>query len=758
MPIPKVRTGRLAPDQEALDYYNVPAKHWTQTDWDQIDMSRLDLGLHTDPTPTGAQAADRRYAVSDGWFPGKKGGLGDDVTKDLRIHVGNEFSVFDDPGTWDKPDDARMALSEAAYQAGEPDLQAALDAVQTGNGSTLITSGTAREQVLKEMNELRNVMKEHGYDTISYKNAEEGVDAAVDAALNNPEALAAEVAELDRARSLRDQAVRAEQDGDYELSEQLDMEATDIEDGLEMAREEVRQQAEDGNVSYISLDPGNVRDANAAFKKENIGKADMMGNATVPMLAGSATLGALGTLAANGSAADLGAGLLDTANRFGETLTNDLLTGSQMLSNAIYGTDSTAPQVDFAPSTEAGDTLTGGLMNDFGRLLDFGGYFNGPSAMDLIDKGIGAYKEYVQPHLSERQEQGLGGLGLSAATLLGTPINRTAGHLKRVGDVDSVNNMQYRLDDPNALIPEQKVNPEDLIGRAYVSNMADNSAGDLQRITQIDDVDVDVERQGGFDFMRQRKNVEDGRVWGSEKGAVTGIMNAGREALALPGARKDVPPLIMPWGMSPSGSSDFAQFSADLGVQHALGKLDPRLIAEIDQRIREGSFDASGKPGTGVLTGVPEWAGLQAATPEYLTDLGGKRKNVIAALDEYRGEGALNTSQIRHAVGDDVATLEYRPAGLRTIGELDLERGVMSGNHDTYSSGGAGRYLGTLNPGASILDDPAARLRSGINLMEKYGQAGAKLPSPQGKAMQSNVIGVLDEATIEEWIRRGVFD
>jgi hypothetical protein len=755
MPVPKVRTGRLAPDQEALDYYNVPVKHWTQTDWDQMDMDYLDVGLHTDPTPGGFQATDRRNAVSEGWFPGKKGGVGDDAMKDLRIHVGRELHVSRDPGQWDRPDDARMALSDAAYDSGEMELRAALDALEVGNGSTVVTSGTAREQVLAQMAAIRQTLKDHDYDTISYVNEEEGVDAAIDAVLNSPETLAADVAELEKARALRDQAIRAERDGDFELGEQLDQEATNIEDGIEMAREELREQAQQENISYISLNPGNVRSADAAFKKENIGKADMMGAATVPTLAGSAALGALGTLAQKEGVAGLGAGVLDSANRFGELLVNDFLKGSQGLSNALYDTRDTAPQVQFAPRTEAGDALSEGVMNDVVKGLQFKGFFGDdlglPSGMDLIEGGMEAYKEYVKPHLSERAEQGLGG-GALLASLFGLPagsVGRDAKHLKRVGDAAQADALDMKLEG-GALVAPEKVDPQALIGRPFVSNMADNSAGDRSVITQIDGVDIPgVIREGGFDYMRQPRNVEDGRLWSSEKGAVTGILNAAQEAEALPGAKGTA--VMLPWGMSPAGSSDFAQFSADLGVQHGQQVLDPKTIKALDERIRTGT-------GTGTLGPVPEWVGLADATPEYLTALGGKRKNVLAALDEFRNEGTLNLSQIRQAVGDAEATLGYRPAGVLRVGEIDRGRGVMDQSfHQTYSKGVPGTYMGNLNPGASILDVP--QLRSGINLRDKYGPiAGDKLPSAQGKAMQSNVIGVLDEDTIERWYRAGVFD
>lgn len=760
MALPKVRTGRLSPDadKEALDYYDTPVSHWTQTDWDQMDMDYLDVGLHTDPTPNRAQALDRRDAVVDGWFPGKRGGAGDDAMKDMRIHVGNTIRTGD-PGSWDKPEDAVIALRDAAFEQGNMGLYEDLGLLEAGNASTIMSQGSARDKALAQMASIRETLNAHDIDTIEYQNFEEGTEAAVDAALNNPELLAQEAADLDKAMALRSQSDAAYSAGDDFLGEQLDMEATDLEDGLEMAREEIREEALSNNTSYISLDPRNVRSQDAAFKKENIGKADMMGNATLPTLAGSAALGAIGSMAMQGDGLGLAAGALDTANRFGETIVNDFLKGSQGLSNALYDTRATAPQVDFAPATEAGSAIVDGLTEDFGNLLNFRGYLSDdvgglPNMMDVIEGGMGLYDEHVKPLLSERAEQGLGG-GALLASMIGLPrgtVTKTSNHLKRVGDAESTDALDVVLEGGD-LVDAQRIDPQTLIGRPYVSNMADNSAGDRSVITEVNGTPVGVIREGGYDFTRQPKNVEDGRLWTSEKGAVTGIMNAAEEARKLPGARQDVSPILMPWGMSPNGSSDFAQFSADLGAQYARGNMDPATIRALDERIRTGT-------GSGVLAGVPSWVGLQAATPEYLTELGGKRKNMLAALDEFRNDGSLSLSQIRQAVADREATLGYNPAGILRVGEIDLGRGVMDESmHQTYSKGVPGSYLGNLNSGASILDHTGAQLRSGINLRDKYGPVtGDKLPAAMGKAMQSNVIGVLDEPTIEMWTKLGIFD
>lgn len=138
------------------------------------------------------------------------------------------------------------------------------------------------------------------------------------------------------------------------------------------------------------------------------------------------TIGALGALSSNDTAAaDIGAGVLDVANRGGEMLVNDLLQGSQSLSNALYDTRDAATQVRFAPRTEAGDALSEGILSDLGNYLNYSGIVDGmPSTSDLIQGGIGLYNEYVKPHLSDRMEMGLGGALLAGSTLI--PGSKTA--------------------------------------------------------------------------------------------------------------------------------------------------------------------------------------------------------------------------------------------------------------------------------------------------------------------------------------------
>ncbi len=743
MPIPKVRVGRLAPDQEALDYYDTEVKHWTPHSWDQLDMGRLDMGLHTDPTTGGVQAMDRR---SNTKLLKGEAGLGANEMRDMRIHIGREL-LSNDAGLWDVPEEARRTISNALadedWELGElfeeSFPQGSMSRQSTINGNP---------RAIEDQAAMRQWLMDNEFDTITYKNREEGVDNAVDAALNNDEFIKYEYETKQKIKDLEMQAAEAGRREDFDLEEELDLQANALDEELQYNRDDVMRQAEAENVSHISLDPGNVRSADANFQRDMIGKPDMQGSATTPFLGALAGLGATGSVLASQSARDNLSQGWEALKGLPQMLLEDAQTASQGLHYGLTGEriEPSIPQLNEetplgnAISQDIGDYISGIDLNPFP-----GEYTVGQAVGDVSN----AYNTYVKPHLSERQEAGLGG-GALMASMIGSPVTRASNHLKRVGDVKRVNDRDIQIEG-GALVPHQQVDPESLINRPYVSNMADTSAGDNSVITSVDGVPVNVERQGGFDYMRQPDNVNDGRLWASEKGAVSGILNAAGEAMELPGAQGS--PILLPWSMTPGRSSDFAHFSADLGVQHAQNSLDPRLFSDIDKRIRSGT----GKMQNDAAP-VPDWVGLANATPADLQALGGKRKNVIRALDEFRGEGALDQSTIRHAVGDAEATNTYTPAQVLRVGEIDMDRGMLDeSRHNTYSRGVAGEYLGSLNPGASVLDDPNLILRSGINLRDKYGPKKDTLPSNQGKAMQSNAIGVLSEQLIEEWIKAGVF-
>lgn len=532
---------------------------------------------------------------------------------------------------------------------------------------------------------------------------------------------------------------------------------------------------------------------------EKYGKKAERGNATTPMLGTLAGLGATGAVLASQKPRESLSQGWEAIKGLGEMLYNDASDASESLHYGLTGDRITLPKADWNEDTPLGSAFA----------QDFGEYISGiepiPFSDYTVGQGIediaGAYNEYVKPYLSDRQEEGLLG-GALLASMVGAlptakgvsygtkavadapagilddvdprmqmvgqsdrrPQTRDDRGMKRVTDPKGVNSLEF-TEEVGDLVEVPQARASDLVNRPYVANMADTSSAN-RLITSVDGRDVNVRTHGGIDFPRDPRNWSDMRGWSSDSGAVTSLLNALYESAQLPGARGN--PLLIPEGMKYGESSDFAHFTADLGVQHAQQNMDPAAIRALDKRIREGSGGSSSD-----LQPVEDWPGLMNATPEYLTSIGGKRKNVVKALDEFRNEGALNASQIRHLVNDPAQQDVWRPAQQLMVIEPNMNRAPEPSTNPTYDTDifrtGGERSVMRLNPGWSVLDDPSARFRKDNETSQKLGKfLVSDRPQYQNyldrgvldyglnKAILPGVIGVLDEKTIEEMIRRGV--
>ena len=300
-------------------------------------------------------------------------------------------------------------------------------------------------------------------------------------------------------------------------------------------------------------------------------------------------------------------------------------------------------------------------------------------------------------------------------------------------------------DDAKHLNKETK---EQLLNRPYVSTMADTTRGQGETVTKVDDVEVDATMHGGQDHMVRPGNMQEGSLWASADGAVSGIMNAARQASDLPGAEGK--PLFMGYGMAGT-SPMFATFTGDVALPVAQARMSPAAKKALDKRIREGS---------GKVTGVKDWPGIDSPNVyEFMLGAGGKRKKVLDALDEFRGEGALNSSQVRTIVTDP-RQLNPQVGALMNVGEIDLNRTPFPSLHPTYNTSVPGTPLGQFGSGFNVLDAKPYN-RSGQVFTEEMQTRGHdlsadKLPAQVGKAMQGGLIGVLDEDVINDLVTRGI--
>ena len=460
----------------------------------------------------------------------------------------------------------------------------------------------------------------------------------------------------------------------------------------------------------------------------------------------------------------------------GSTQKPSLLTAA---ANSATGGASLA--VDQVPKGSNEDQLYQGLTDKMVDYLtaEMGGSEKDRQRAELISLGmdflpvVGAAKGVSETFDAYKNDDTLGMALGAGGTLLGMiPFGRAAFKgvlgmvedaptvtrdtplLQRVGDPDSVNQMKLEVEPGADLLPSQPISAADLEGRGFVSGMADTSRGDLSRVVAVNDQPIDMVRFGGQDYMRQPSNVEQGILWASDAGQVTGLTNAARAAAELPGATRG--PLYIPYQMGPQ-STDFATMTADIMVPIAKQNLSKAKKKALDKRIRSGAGNK-----TADMKPLPDWPGIDSPkVDDYLANAGGDRKAVTKAIDEFRDDAGINLSQARAAIVD-AEQMAPRVGNLRQAGVLDLARGPQPGRHPSYNTDLMGQYLGQFGEGANLLEDLTPLVRSTrepfVPLMLERGHdlSGAKLPAPVGKAMQPGLIGMFDTETIDQLIKKGL--
>ena len=304
---------------------------------------------------------------------------------------------------------------------------------------------------------------------------------------------------------------------------------------------------------------------------------------------------------------------------------SNMLGGSQISSNPNYLqgriANSLSGLVDFIPAVGdavgVGDTITS--------------YRQG----DMLGTGINAAATAlgVVPVLGDVAGKGI--KKLSSLRDIGGPmpvVTRDTEFLKRVGDVDSVNNLSVKMSDPE-LSSVPIVRAEDLEDRAYMTGITDTSRSTLERVGSVNGVEMDVPMRGGSYFGFQPNNIKRRHGFASAKNAVVGQLNRAKLAQKA-SPREGV--IFAGHGMV-GASPDFATMTAEIAIPYAREVLSQSSKVAADKAIR---------------LQIPSWVGIDSASNEYLASIGGKRKIVTNVLDIFRDEGALNLSQLRSIITD----------------------------------------------------------------------------------------------------------
>ena len=184
-----------------------------------------------------------------------------------------------------------------------------------------------------------------------------------------------------------------------------------------------------------------------------------------------------------------------------------------------------------------------------------------------------------------------------------------------------------------------------------------------------------------------------------------------------------------------------------------MSKKDKKLV---DKRIRDGAGNMLND-----FTPQPDWPGVDSPKAmDWLKQAGTGRKAVVKALDEFRGEGSLNASQARAMIVDPTQ-INPKVANLQNVGQFDMSRDPMPGQHSTYNTDIMGNHLGRFGEGMNLLTDLNPVIRtSGKDFKQEMIRRGhnleaEKLPAPVGKTMMPGLVGVLDERTVEELVKKG---
>ena len=279
-------------------------------------------------------------------------------------------------------------------------------------------------------------------------------------------------------------------------------------------------------------------------------------------------------------------------------------------------------------------------------------------------------------------------------------VTRDTTLLERVLDVDSVNNMNPVWGEPELRsVPIARAS--DLEDRAYMTGITDTTDSSLRNLISLDGVPIDEKMRGGTFFGFQPEQMELGQAFASADGAIQSQINRARKAQQLSG-REGV--IFAPHGMTPS-SPDFATMPTNIAVKYSRAMMEPRDKKLLDERIRNGVLTKKGDKYAAGKEPIPDWMGIDNVTDEYLASIGGKRKNVTRALDEFREAGALNLSQSR-ALVTDPSQFNKDWGMVNSMYLLDPKSGQTKprSTHPSYPAALTGVPIGATTEGFSILD------------------------------------------------------
>jgi len=334
------------------------------------------------------------------------------------------------------------------------------------------------------------------------------------------------------------------------------------------------------------------------------------------------------------------------------------------------------------------------------------------------------------------------------------PVNRDMSLLERVGDVDRVNSMV--VDElPGTLQPIPMVRAEDILNRPYVSTIVDTSDSSLGRIQAVNGIPVnDAVQYGGVYYGFQPENMDAGAIFANETvGATTTMLNKAKKAKDLPGAVGE--PIFVPGGMM-GKSIDYATMVPTLQIPYTSAVLSKKNKDLLDARIKRGKKNKKGE----YIGGVPNWPGIDSpeALP-FIGTIGGQRKNISTAIDEFASDGAMSLSEAR-AIVTDPSQFTPLAGDLRAAYEIDMSRNpAVTKRHPAYGVDIYGRPLGAFGEGFNIFSmNPL--YKEGVNFLDSQRAMGRTITPTYTKEVNPKTIlgglyGTFDQETVDAMVKSG---
>lgn len=281
-----------------------------------------------------------------------------------------------------------------------------------------------------------------------------------------------------------------------------------------------------------------------------------------------------------------------------------------------------------------------------------------------------------------------------------------------------------------------KLRPEDLQGRGFVTSMADRTAAG-GKVTEINGVKLNrpVDLHGGQGYALNNPD----KAWASATGVVSSMLNKGKVIAEETGMN----PILAPFIMAPTGN-DFATKTGTVMLSYAEAAMNKTQKKALNRAMKQ--IDKS-------------WPGVDDPMADQFFEnmKPAKRKAAQKMMDkEFREKGGLSLSQARAAVSD-ASQLNAPDLSLMNLMEYDPSLGRLPSTNPSYDDSLRGRYMGTVQGGFNATDIvPGYKAKRGFDDITKL--SGSDFANEAYSFRQTAPVGVFTNQILDEMLKKGAFD